>query len=152
MRTEKISNLPFYMKVTQKKTNGIVYTPRWIVDFILDGIEYKHNIYNKKIIDPSCGRGNFLIVVVERFLKDCIENNLDLDEIRTILHNNIFGFDIDENAIIKCKAYLNDITYKYGIDEVDWNILYTESELKNLYPYTYEYFLAIKDRLLLRDK
>ena len=57
MRTEKISNLPFYMKVTQKKTNGIVYTPRWIVDFILDGIEYKHNIYNKKTDSPSVFKG-----------------------------------------------------------------------------------------------
>jgi adenine-specific DNA-methyltransferase len=131
MRTEKVNNLPSYMKVTQKKTNGIVYTPQWVVDIILDNIEYKNNIYDKKIIDPSCGEGNFLIIVVERFLKDCIENNLGLDEIRKALHNNIFGFDIDKNAISKCKTYLNDVTQKYGIDKVEWNVLQIDSLDKN---------------------
>jgi len=131
MRTKKVDNLPLYMKVSQKKTNGIVYTPKWVVDFILDNIEYKNNIYNKKIIDPSCGEGNFLIIVVERFLKDCIKNNLSLDGIRKALHNNIYGFDIDKNAISKCKTYLNDVTQKYGIDKVEWNVWQVDSLDKN---------------------
>jgi len=131
MRTEKVNNLPMYMRVTQKKINGIVYTPRWVVELILDNIDYKNNIYNKKIIDPSCGEGNFLIIVVERFLKDCIANNLSLDEIRKALHNNIFGFDIDKNAINKCKTYLNDVAKKYGIDKVEWNVLQIDSLDKN---------------------
>jgi len=131
MRTETINNLPLYMKVTPKKTNGIVYTPQWIINLILDDIDYKNNIYDKKIIDPSCGEGNFLIVVVERFLKDCIKKKLDLDKIRIVLHDNIFGFDIDETAISKCKTYLNDIIKKYGIDKVEWNILQIDSLDKN---------------------
>jgi len=56
-------------------------------------------------------------------LKDCIENNLSLDEIKKALHNNIFGFDIDKNSIIKCKTYLNDVIQKYGIDKIEWNII-----------------------------
>lgn len=131
MRTKKVNSLPLYMKVSQKKANGIVYTPQWVVNFILDNIEYKNNIYDKKIIDPSCGEGNFLIIVVERFLKDCIENNLSLDDIRKALHNNIYGFDIDKNAISKCKTYLNDVTQKYGIDKVEWNVLQIDSLEKN---------------------
>jgi len=131
MRIEKVNNLPSYMNVTSKKINGVVYTPKWIVDLILDNIEYKNNIYDKKIIDPSCGEGNFLVVAVERFLKDCIENNLSLDEIKKALHNNIFGFDIDKNSIIKCKTYLNDVIQKYGIDKIEWNIIQMDSLDKN---------------------
>ncbi|MEF3279423.1 MAG: SAM-dependent methyltransferase [Elusimicrobiota bacterium] len=119
------------MKVSQKKINGVVYTPQWIVDLILDNIEYKNNIYDKKILDPSCGEGSFLIIVVERFLKDCFKNNLSLDEIRKALCNNIFGFDIDRNAIIKCKIYLDDIAQKYKINKVKWNIQYLDSLDKN---------------------
>jgi len=48
MRIEKVNNLPSYMNVTSKKINGVVYTPKWIVDLILDNIEYKNNIYDKK--------------------------------------------------------------------------------------------------------
>ncbi len=131
MRIEKVNNIPLYMKVTQKKINGIVYTPQWIVDLILDNVEYKNNIFNKKIIDPSCGEGSFLTIVVERFLKDCIENNLSKDKIGELLHNNIFGFDIDKTAIEKCKSYLNYIIKNYGIDEVEWNILPIDSLDKN---------------------
>jgi len=131
MRIEKVNNLPSYMNVSSKKTNGIVYTPQWIVDLILDNIEYKNNIYDKKIIDPSCGEGIFLVEAVERLLKDCIDNNLSLDEIREVLHNNIFGFDIDKNAIIKCKIYLNDVIQKYGIDKIEWNVLQIDSLDKN---------------------
>lgn len=131
MQSKELNSLPLYMKVTKEKKDGIVYTPAWIVNLILDKVEYKNDIYNKKIIDPSCGEGNFLIIVVERFLKDCIENNLSLDEIRKILHNNIFGFDIDKNVIIKCKTYLNDVTQKYGIDKVEWNVLQIDSLDKN---------------------
>lgn len=106
MRTEKINTLLLYTKITKKKTNGIVYTHCWVVDLILDNIEYQKNIYDKKIIDPSYGEGNFLIVVVERFLIDCIENNLNSDKIWKLLHN-IFCFDIDKSAILRCKTYLN---------------------------------------------
>lgn len=140
MRTKKVNNLPLYMKVTQKKTNGIVYTPQWIVELILDNIEYKNNIYDRKIIDPSCGEGSFLTIVVERFLKDCIENNLSADKIRKLLHNNIFGFDIDKTAIAKCKRYLNDIIQKYGIDKVEWNILPIDSLDKNKVKQYFNYF------------
>jgi len=131
MQIENVNSLPSYMNVTSKKINGVVYTPQWIVELILDNIEYKNNIYDKKIIDPSCGEGNFLVVAVERFLKDCIENNLSLDEIREALHNNIFGFDIDKNAIVKCKTYLNNVIKKYGIDEIEWNIIQMDSLNKN---------------------
>lgn len=131
MRTEKVNNLPLYMRVTQKKTSGVVYTPQWIVDLILDNLEYKNNIYDKKIIDPSCGEGSFLIIVVERFLKDCIKNNLSSNEIKKVLHNNIFGFDIDKNAVVKCKTQLSDIALKYGLDKVEWNIQHIDSLDKN---------------------
>ncbi len=131
MRTEKVNNLPLYMRVTQKKTHGIVYTPQWIVDLILDNLEYKDNIYDKKIIDPSCGEGSFLLIVLKRFLMDCIKNNLSSNEIGKLLHNNIFGFDIDKNAILRCKTHLNDTALKYGINEVEWNIQPVDSLDKN---------------------
>jgi len=127
MRTKKIDTLPLYMKITGKKANGVVYTPQRIVDLILDSIEYKSNIYDRKIIDPSCGEGNFLIIVVERFLRDCIKNSFNSDKIKKLLHNNIFGFDIDKTAILKCKTNLNNIVQRYGINKVEWNILNLDS-------------------------
>ena len=122
MQAKKLRNLPLYLRLTGKKANGIVYTPRWIVELILDSVAYTHGIYDKKIIDPSCGEGAFLMVVLERFLIDCMKHNLSSDEIKVALSNNIFGFDIDKEAIERCKINLRNIAMQYGIEGVQWNI------------------------------
>lgn len=118
---------PLYMRVTKEKANGVIYTPTWIVNLILDEVGYKKEIYKQKIIDPSCGDGNFLIIVVERFLKDCKDKRLNPGEIKKLLHNNIYGFDIDEDAIKRCKNNLDNVTNKYELDNVEWNIIHADS-------------------------
>ncbi len=140
MQSKELNSLPLYMKVTKEKKNGIIYTPAWIVNLILDKIEYKNDIYNKKIIDPSCGNGNFLITVVERFLKDCKWNKVDIVEIKELLQNNIYGFDIDEIAVAKCKKNLDKIIQSYGIAEVKWNVLSVNSLDKNKVKKYFNYF------------
>ena len=44
-------------KIDKNKLNGVVYTPKWIVETILDNLGYtvNNNIHYKKIIDPSSG-------------------------------------------------------------------------------------------------
>jgi len=115
------------MKISEKKLNGIVYTPQWIVELILDNLDYKNNIYQKKIIDPACGDGAFLGVVVKRFVEDAKRKGADNNVIKIKLENNIFGFDIDRSAIEKCISILNDIAGEYNIKGVKWNILKVDS-------------------------
>ena len=115
------------MKINEKKLNGIVYTPKWIVHLILDNLDYRENIYDKKIIDPACGEGAFLSEVVERFFIDAKQKNIGNSEIEKALEKNIFGFDIDENAIEKCLAALDEIASKHGLESIKWQILKTDS-------------------------
>lgn len=128
------------MKITKKKENGVVYTPEWIVNLILDKVAYRNNIHNKTIIDPACGEGNFLISVVDRFLNDCKKHNLDIDETKQLLTKNIIGFDIDEKAIQKCKKHLNNIASKYKIEKVNWNIINCDGLDKNNINKYFKYF------------
>lgn len=122
MYTKKLDNLPAYMKITREKENGIVYTPGWIINLMLDRIGYINNLGDKTIVDPACGDGNFLIIVVDRFLNNCKNNNIQVKEIKKLLSDNIFGFDIDETAVALCKKNLNDVALKHGIKNVNWNI------------------------------
>lgn len=131
MRVKKVNNEPLYMQISHKKTNGIVYTSQWIVNIILDHINYNNNIYEKKVIDPSCGEGSFLGIVVERFLKDCYNHKLINSEIKKLLEQNIYGFDIDKEAILRCKQNLDNICDKYGITNIEWNINLIDSLDKN---------------------
>ena len=140
MSIKKIENLPLYMKITEKKANGVVYTPAWIVNLILDRIGYKKNIFAKKIVDPACGDGNFLIFIAERFLSDCKKNKLSNKKIKVLLQNNIYGFDIDKVALAKCKNNLNEIATSYGISDVKWNVWHIDSLDKDVIKKYFNYF------------
>ena len=115
------------MKISEKKLNGVVYTPKWIVELILDRIGYKNSVSGKKIIDPACGEGAFLAGVVERFIIDAKNNKLNRQDIRKGLENNIFGFDIDSVATEKCIKILDEIAQKFDFKNINWQILKTDS-------------------------
>lgn len=73
------------------KQLGQVYTPTWIVNEILDEVEYfGKKIINQKIIDNACGDGAFLKIVVDRYISECLDNNLNLEEIIEKLEQNIY--------------------------------------------------------------
>lgn len=96
----------------KRKNSGSFYTPDCIVDFMIKNVFdfiNKSDISNIRILDPSCGSGNFLNGVY-KFLFEKYKANINLlnnkyDEINSniihkhIIKNNIFGFDIDKNAV-----------------------------------------------------
>lgn len=109
-----------------KKSGGIYYTPEFVVDYIIQNtigkiIDHKtpEQIKNIRILDMACGSGTFLVRAykyildhnLEYYLKDKIKyknkiyqlpNNqysLTTDIKKKILLNNIFGVDIDYQAV-----------------------------------------------------
>lgn len=100
-----------------RKEQGIYYTPTYIVDYIVRNTlgemlrDKKVNPEKIKILDPACGSGSFLIktfdILNEYYSKhDKNYNQKTLgDEGSTystkerILKNNIFGVDLDKQAV-----------------------------------------------------
>ena len=94
----------------KQKTLGQVFTPDWIVDEILNSVNYLDNdILYKKIIDPACGDGAFLKNIVRRIIKKCIEIDATNERIIEILENCVYGIEIDEIAFYNCIKNLNNI-------------------------------------------
>jgi hypothetical protein len=51
-----------------RKNIGEFYTPEWLVDFVLNQAGYTGpSILEKKLLDPCCGSGNFLIHAIARY-------------------------------------------------------------------------------------
>ena len=48
-----------------------VFTPNDYVKELLDSVGYIDNLYGKKILENSCGDGNILVEVVQRYIDDC---------------------------------------------------------------------------------
>ncbi|MGP6240381.1 HsdM family class I SAM-dependent methyltransferase [Cuniculiplasma sp. SKW4] len=123
MQNREMKYGPKYLNVTKEKSYGIVYTPDWIVNLILDSIGYIDSLEQKTIIDPACGSGNFLTLVLDRLLNYLEEKDFSHQDKINIIGKNIYGFDTDEDALKKCKFNLHNVLLKHNIsDRVDFNL------------------------------
>lgn len=112
-----------------------VFTPREIVHQLLDCIGYTHNLYGLKVSENSCGDGNILCEIVTRYIVDCIKNGLPTEDIKDGLERDIFAAEIDLNHCESCLKNLNLITEKFGIINVQWNIMYGDFLKANINNY-----------------
>ena len=99
-------------KKQRRKEHGIYYTPKFVTNYIVKETvgrflkERSHNeIFNIKILDPACGSGSFLIRAYDELLnyhayqRGKPVSELDQYERLPILTNNIFGVDLDIQAV-----------------------------------------------------
>ncbi|MDD5610951.1 MAG: N-6 DNA methylase [Candidatus Omnitrophica bacterium] len=117
----------------KRKSQGIYYTPRYIVDFIvketlgevLKNIESK-DISKIKVLDPACGSGSFLTCAYDEILhyyeKD--SSKLNLFTQLEILKDNIYGVDLDVQAveIAQLNLLLKALSQKAKLPTLQHNI------------------------------
>ena len=81
---------------------GIYLTPPQIVDYILDVMGYEgREIIGKKLIDPACGSGTFLVHAVRRYreaLKSAVPDGFEEKFIRDV-QENFWGVDINSFSV-----------------------------------------------------
>lgn len=103
---------------TRNKDNAF-YTPNYLVEYILDktitqGLKSKNEF---KILDPACGSGAFLVNSYRRIIQKNLGEKTYCDDdtkLKQLLTNNIFGIDINEEAIDVTTffLYLTILDYK----------------------------------------
>lgn len=99
-----------------------VPTPHEIVVQMLDQIEYSQNLYGKRVLENSCGTGNFLIEIIERYIKDCFAHNYSIEQIKFGLSRDIHAFEKDRRIHKQCINNINAVAQKYGIEGIHWNV------------------------------
>lgn len=137
-----------------KKSKGIYYTPKIIVDYILKKTIKSHDILKNpepKVLDISCGCGNFLLEAYD-ILYELIEDNIyELKDIYgekyisyDTIHNHIiskciYGYDIDIEAIEILKDGLKDKDRDLNIDKFN---IYCEDSLKINFEEKFDYIIG----------
>jgi type I restriction-modification system DNA methylase subunit len=133
IRIDKSHRAHIEEKPEVRKAGGVYYTPQYIVDYIVGNTVGKliqdstpKEVSKVKLLDPACGSGSFLIGAYQFLLdwhKDYYTNNgkiskgskdnpltpdgnLTTAEKKRILLNNIYGVDIDVNAVEVTKLSL----------------------------------------------
>ena len=110
-----------------------VFTPQNYASILLDKIKYNNFLYGKKILENSCGDGNILLKVVERYIIDSMSRDFSLLKIKKGLECDIYGIEIDPVQYRKCLDNLNKLTSTYGIYDIKWSIInadYLKKDLK----------------------
>lgn len=118
-----------------------IFTPQQNVNQMLDWVEYTEDLFGKKVIEPSCGQGNILIEIVERYILDCLRLGYKKSKIRKGLMNDIYAIEYDKVHYDKCIDNLNDILNKYKIEEINWNI-FCEDSLKKDFDFKFDYVIG----------
>lgn len=85
------------------KQPGVVYTPPYLVNFLLDeAMPLSSEETDFKILDPACGSGVFLVGAYRRLIyrwrKKNNWNHPDLETLKKLLRENIYGVELKKEA------------------------------------------------------
>jgi hypothetical protein len=96
-----------------RHSRGEYYTPRWLAELILDEAGYD-GAPGRRLLDPSCGPGVFLVLAVERARRQGQTS-------RGILAG-IHGFELNPESVREARAAylsaLGDLAAGLGLDDI----------------------------------
>lgn len=101
---------------------GEYYTPDWLAERCLNQVGYgvkDRDLLEKRLLDPGCGSGTFLVLAIKRAREHARLNGIDPAKTLAALTRNIMGFDINPMAVIAARtnyllAIADLLKYKRG--------------------------------------
>jgi type I restriction-modification system DNA methylase subunit len=109
---------------------GEYYTPDWLAEYLLNRLSDNGNP-DIRVLDPACGSGTFLTLVLKKIMKQLSSATGNSDMLKKILEN-VIGFDINPIAVLAARTnYLIGISClaKLGEDEIEIPIYQSDSVL-----------------------
>ena len=103
---------------------GEYYTPDWLADLVLNELGYVGNP-DKRLLDPACGSGTFLVMAINRVRGWYEENRerckFDEGDLCRKMLANVIGFDLNPLAVMAARTnYLIAIRDLIGpVDKVE---------------------------------
>ena len=86
---------------------GEYYTPDWLAEHVLDEVGYTGQ-GNRRLLDPSCGSGTFLVLAIDRIRKWYRKSGADRDlgpgELGRKILDSVIGFDLNPLAVMTARA------------------------------------------------
>ena len=112
------------MCIDETKTEGQVFTSTGIVTMILDSVRYTgKSALTKTIMEPSFGKGAFLIEIVSRIIHEGRAEGKSANEIKEIIEKCVYGIEKDEDLYREAIQKLNELLMTYDIPLPSWSNL-----------------------------
>lgn len=120
---ETIKLLDLANKTNDKKNEGVIYTPQYISDYIVEQLNYDPS---KTILEPSVGHGVFVFSLI-----NYIEKNFKLngEQLKNWFEEKVFCFDINKKNIEDLKELLSIYFQKKGINNLSFKNIFIDDTL-----------------------
>lgn len=82
---------------------GEYYTPDWLAEHVLNELGYEGQT-DKRLLDPACGSGTFLVLAIKRLRERCFRDGLNEQETLETILNNVVGIDLNPLAAIAART------------------------------------------------
>ena len=82
---------------------GEYYTPDWLAERLLNQLNYKGDP-KKRLLDPACGSGTFLVLAIRRVRQYAAEHMLRESDVLEQVLANIVGYDLNPLAVISSRT------------------------------------------------
>lgn len=82
---------------------GEYYTPDWLVELLLNELGYQGQP-DKRLLDPACGSGSFLVLAIGRLKQRCLAEGMSLQEMLRRVIAGIVGWEINPLAVLAARA------------------------------------------------
>ena len=94
-------------------SHGEVFTRSWVVEMILDLVDYRAEIDlgERRIVEPSCGSGSFLVPIVERLSASCRRFGRDIAETQQAIR----AYDIQLRNVVASQRKVIDYLVNDGV-------------------------------------
>jgi methylase of polypeptide subunit release factors len=156
---ELISSI-YEMFLEADKSKGVAYTPSYLVNFMVDEcMPIDKPKRNFKVLDPACGSGIFLVSTYKRIIDWWRVSNYEktgnwitpgkenLDELKSLLKNNIFGVDFESEAVDLAIFSLSLTLCDILSPKVIWdNLRFDDLSNNVVYSDFFDWYLKNKDK------
>lgn len=93
--------------------HGEVFTPPWLVEAMLDLVKDESERIDARFLEPACGSGNFLVVVLRRKLAAVAARygavGFERDAYALLALMCVYGIELLEDNVEECRATLREV-------------------------------------------
>ena len=113
----KINAMSLVKSKQRVADHGEVFTPSWLVDAMLDLVKDESERVNSRFLEPACGSGNFLTIILKRKLAAVevkySKSQFDRSQFALLALMCIYGIELLHDNIAECKNNLLEIFAQY---------------------------------------
>ena len=126
--------------IGERKATGSYYTPTKVVKKLCDKLFDMNNFVGKKVLDPCCGTGNFILQLPSEIgYENVFGNDIDTTSVQIARINYMLKYGVDDPEIVYNHiteydyfSFDNSRTYDFIIGNPPWGYNFSEEQKDEL--------------------